>query len=154
MLEILAQVLALVTLVRRLDSRSSTASLALTKGYGKGPAVNGELAAFWSTEALTDWLPDFRPVPSKSERLWRCVERRLGDGAVAVHRMEQRRDAGAEHPADAGEAVSKPRLCRECRCGRAHCEQYGGVRLPAQWGLGSARRGQKSMPVAAQPIGI
>ena len=39
---------------------------ALTKGYGKDPAVNGVLAAFWSTAALADWLPDFPPVPSKA----------------------------------------------------------------------------------------
>ena len=69
-LEILAQVLALVAVNRRLPSRwlafidNVAGQWALTKGYGKDPAVNGVLAAFWSTAALADWLPDFRRVPS------------------------------------------------------------------------------------------
>eukprot|EP00439_Symbiodinium_sp_Y106_P018097 s6942_g2.t1 len=51
--------------------RSSTTSLASghspwTKGYGKDGAVNGILAAFWSTAALCEWLPDFRRIPSKA----------------------------------------------------------------------------------------
>ena len=29
-------------------------------------AVNGVLAAFWSTAALANWLPDFRRMPSKA----------------------------------------------------------------------------------------
>ena len=72
MLEILAQILALVSLGRRLPSRwlafidNVAGQWALTKGYGKDPAVNGVLAAFWSTAALADWLPDFRRVPSKA----------------------------------------------------------------------------------------
>eukprot|EP00439_Symbiodinium_sp_Y106_P037797 s6516_g4.t1 len=44
-------------------------------GYGKDPAVNGVLAAFGSTAALADWLPDFRRVPSKTDL---SVARRLG----------------------------------------------------------------------------
>ena len=34
--------------------------------YGKDGAVNGILAAFWSTAALSEWLPDFRRMPSKA----------------------------------------------------------------------------------------
>ena len=53
-LEILAQVLALVTLAGRLPQRW----LAFID--------NVALAAFWSTAALCEWLPDFRRVPSKA----------------------------------------------------------------------------------------
>ena len=59
-LEILAQVLVLVTLARRLPQKwlafvdNVAGQWALTKRYGKDPAVNGELAAFWSTAALAD----------------------------------------------------------------------------------------------------
>ena len=71
-LEILAQVLALVTLSRHLPARwlafidNVAGQWALTKGYGRDEAVNGVLAAFWSTAALAEWLPDFRRVPSKA----------------------------------------------------------------------------------------
>ena len=71
-LEILAQVLALVTMGRRLPQRwlafidNVAGQWALTKGYGKDPAVNGILASFWATASLSDWLPDFRRVPSKA----------------------------------------------------------------------------------------
>ena len=71
-LEILAQVLALVTLSRHLPARwlafidNVAGQWALTKGYGRDEAVNGVLAALWSTAALAEWLPDFRRVPSKA----------------------------------------------------------------------------------------
>ena len=71
-LEIVAQVLALTTLARRLPERwlafidNVAGQWALTKGYGRDPAVNGVLAAFWSQAAETGWLPDFRRVPSKA----------------------------------------------------------------------------------------
>ena len=71
-LEILAQVLALVTLSRHLPARwlafidNVAGQWALTKGYGRDESVNGVLAAFWSTAALAEWLPDFRRVPSKA----------------------------------------------------------------------------------------
>ena len=59
-LEILAQVLVLVTLARRLPQKwlafvdNVAGQWALTKRYGKDPTVNGELVAFWSTAALAD----------------------------------------------------------------------------------------------------
>ena len=71
-LEILAQVLALVTLSRHLPARwlafidNVAGQWALTKGYGRDESINGVLAAFWSTAALAEWLPDFRRVPSKA----------------------------------------------------------------------------------------
>ena len=54
---------------------------ALTKGYGKDGAVNGILAAFWSTAALCEWLPDFRRVPSKANVTSDAVSR--GDLSMA-----------------------------------------------------------------------
>ena len=68
-LEILAQVLALVTLAGRLPQRW----LAFID--------NVALAAFWSTAALREWLPDFRRVPSKAN-VSDAVSR--GDLSVAV----------------------------------------------------------------------
>ncbi|CAE7931305.1 unnamed protein product, partial [Symbiodinium necroappetens] len=68
----LGEVLALVTMGRRLPQRwlafidNVAGQWALTKGYGKDPAVNGILASFWATASLSDWLPDFRRVPSKA----------------------------------------------------------------------------------------
>ena len=37
---------------------------ALTKGYGKDPAVNGILTAFWSLAARRNWQPFFGRVTS------------------------------------------------------------------------------------------
>ena len=86
-LEIVAQVLALTTLARRLPERwlafidNVAGQWALTKGYGRDPAVNGVLAAFWSQAAEMGWLPDFRRVPSKAN-VADAVSR--GDVATAV----------------------------------------------------------------------
>ena len=64
------QVLALVAFTGGLPQRwlafNVAGRWALTTGYGKDPAVNSVSAAFWSTAALADWLPDFRRVPSKA----------------------------------------------------------------------------------------
>ena len=57
-LEIIAQVLALVTMARRLPPRwlafidNVAGQWTLTKGYGRDESVNGVLVAFWSTAAL------------------------------------------------------------------------------------------------------
>ena len=69
----------------------------------KDPAVNGMLAAFWSTAALADWLPDFRRV-SKAN-----VSDAISRGDLKMARrfgMDQGPDAGAEHPANASEGGS------------------------------------------------
>ena len=39
---------------------------ALMKGYGRDPAVNGILAAFWGLAADRAWCPEFYRVPSAS----------------------------------------------------------------------------------------
>ena len=39
---------------------------ALNKGYGRDPAVNGLLSAFWSLAALHSWRPTFYRVTSKA----------------------------------------------------------------------------------------
>ena len=86
-LEIVAQVLALTALARRLPERwlafidNVAGQWALTKGYGRDQCVNGVLAAFWSQAAGMGWLPDFRRVPSKAN-VADAVSR--GDIATAV----------------------------------------------------------------------
>ncbi|CAE7686334.1 pfp [Symbiodinium microadriaticum] len=49
------------------------------------PAFNGVPAAFWSTAALSDWLPDFRRVPSKAN-VSDAVSR--GDLEMAVDNLD------------------------------------------------------------------
>ena len=69
-LEIVAQVLPLVTFARRLSPfwvafiDNVAGQFALMKGYGKDPSVNGILASFWGLAADRQWSPDFHRVPS------------------------------------------------------------------------------------------
>ncbi|OLP88924.1 hypothetical protein AK812_SmicGene29674 [Symbiodinium microadriaticum] len=71
-LEIVAQVLPLVTFARRLSPfwiafiDNVAGQFALMKGYGKDPSVNGILASFWGLAADRQWSPDFHRVPSAS----------------------------------------------------------------------------------------
>ena len=71
-LEIVAQVLPLVTFARRLNPfwiaffDNVAGQFALMKGYGKDPSVNGILASFWGLAADRQWSPDFHRVPSAS----------------------------------------------------------------------------------------
>ncbi|CAE7450545.1 PUB3, partial [Symbiodinium sp. KB8] len=71
-LEIVAQVLPLVTFARRLSPfwiafiDNVAGQFALMKGYGKDPSVNGILASFWGLASDRQWAPDFHRVPSES----------------------------------------------------------------------------------------
>ena len=71
-LEILAQVIAATAFGSRLPAMwiafidNTAGQAALLKGYGKDPAVNGVLAAFWATAARHDWRPAFERVVSKA----------------------------------------------------------------------------------------
>ncbi|OLQ00255.1 hypothetical protein AK812_SmicGene17093 [Symbiodinium microadriaticum] len=71
-LEIVAQVLPLVTFARRLSPfwiafiDNVAGQFALMKGYGKDPSVNGILASFWGLASDRQWAPDFHRVPSAS----------------------------------------------------------------------------------------
>ena len=71
-LEILAQVFALVAFGRRLPRfwlayiDNVAGQFALLKGYGRDASVNGVLAAFWASAARFAWFPQFRRVPSKA----------------------------------------------------------------------------------------
>ena len=71
-LEIVAQVLPLVTFARRLGPfwiafiDNVAGQFALMKGYGKDPSVNGILASFWGLASDQQWAPDFHRVPSES----------------------------------------------------------------------------------------
>ena len=73
MLEILAQLVAFVTFGAKLPTAiiafidNTAGQAALTKGYGKDGAVNGMIAAFWSSLAAHQgWLVEFERVPSKA----------------------------------------------------------------------------------------
>ena len=71
-LEIVAQVLPLVTFARRLSPfwiafiDNVAGQFAFMKGYGKDLWVNGILASFWGLAADRQWSPDFHRVPSAS----------------------------------------------------------------------------------------
>ena len=71
MLEIFAQVAALAAFATHLPSTvtafidNTAGQAALSKGYGKDPAMNGMLAAFWALAARQGTMVDFRRVPSK-----------------------------------------------------------------------------------------
>ena len=69
-LELLAQVLPVITFARRLPLHwlafidNVAGQFALMKGYGRDPAVNGILAAFWGLGPDRAWCPEFYRVPS------------------------------------------------------------------------------------------
>ena len=69
---ILAQVLPVITFARRLPLHwlafidNVAGQFALKKGYGRNPAVNGALVAFWRLAADRAWCPEFYRVPSAS----------------------------------------------------------------------------------------
>ena len=72
MLEIFAQMVALAAFSEQLPGAvtafidNTAGQAALSKGYGKDPAMNGMLATFWAMAAKKDLLVDFRRVPSKA----------------------------------------------------------------------------------------
>ena len=73
MLEVLAQILAVVTLSDPPARKNWVAFIdnvagqwALNKGYGGDKAVNGLLSAFWSLAAIRSWRPTFYGVTSEA----------------------------------------------------------------------------------------
>ena len=72
MLEVFAQIIAFAafaqlmppTVVAFIDNTAEQA--ALTKGYGKDPAINGMISAFWTLAARRGWFVEFERVPSKA----------------------------------------------------------------------------------------
>ena len=72
MLEVLAQILAVVTLAKHLGEDwvafidNAAGQWALNKGYGRDPCVNGILSAFWSLAARHSWRPVFYRVTSEA----------------------------------------------------------------------------------------
>ncbi|OLP83053.1 hypothetical protein AK812_SmicGene36237 [Symbiodinium microadriaticum] len=72
MLEVFAQVAALAAFATHLPGAvtafidNTAGQAALSKGYGKDPAMNGMLAAFWALAARRGTMLDFRRVPSKA----------------------------------------------------------------------------------------
>ena len=72
MLEVLAQILAVVTLADILGEDwvafidNAAGQWALNKGYGRDPSVNGLLSAFWSLAAMHSWRPTFYRVTSEA----------------------------------------------------------------------------------------
>ena len=72
MLEVLAQILAVVTLADALGEDwvafidNAAGQWALNKGYGRDPSVNGLLSAFWSLAAMHSWRPTFHRVTSEA----------------------------------------------------------------------------------------
>ena len=72
MLEVLAQILAVVTLADTLGEDwvafidNAAGQWALNKGYGRDPSVNGLLSAFWSLAAMHSWRPTFYRVTSEA----------------------------------------------------------------------------------------
>ena len=72
MLEVFAQIIAFAafaqlmppTVVAFIDNTAGQA--ALTKGYGKDPAINGMISAFWNLAARRGWFVEFERVPSKA----------------------------------------------------------------------------------------
>ena len=72
MLEVFAQVAALAAFATHLPGAvtafidNTAGQAALSKGYGKDPAMNGMLAAFWALAARQGTMVDFRRVPSKA----------------------------------------------------------------------------------------
>ena len=63
MLEVLAQILAVVTLA---DYLGKDWVAFINKGYGRDAAVNGLLFAFWSLAATRSWRPTFCRVTSEA----------------------------------------------------------------------------------------
>ena len=94
-LEIVAQIIALISFGRRLPTSwiafidNVAGQFGLMKGYGKDPAVNGILSAFWSTAARHDWQPHFERVTSAaniSDAVSRAdLTRAHRDGWTRVH---------------------------------------------------------------------
>ena len=94
-LEILAQVIAATAFGGRLPAMwiafidNTAGQAALLKGYGRDPAVNGVLAAFWATAARHDWRPAFERVVSKANISdavsRRDLDRARRDGWTRVH---------------------------------------------------------------------
>ena len=72
MLEVLAQLSAVVTLARQLPCDwiafidNAAGQWALNKGYGRDRSVNGLLSAFWSMAASHSWRPIFHRVTSEA----------------------------------------------------------------------------------------
>ena len=72
MLEVLAQILAVVTLSAYLPEdwvafiNNAAGQWALNKGYGRDASVNGLLSAFWAMAARQSWRPTFFRVTSKA----------------------------------------------------------------------------------------
>ena len=71
-LEIVALVLPLVTLARRLPPHwiafiDNVAGQFALKGYGKDPSVNRILASFWGLAADRQWSPDFNVSDAVSQ---------------------------------------------------------------------------------------
>ena len=72
MLEVLAQILAVVTLSDHLPEDwvafidNAAGQWALNKGYGRESSVNGLLSAFWSMASLQSWRPTFFRVTSEA----------------------------------------------------------------------------------------
>jgi len=72
MLEVFAQLAAFATfaailppsIIAFIDNTAGQA--ALSKGYGKDPAINGMISAFWSLAAHQGWFVEFERVPSKA----------------------------------------------------------------------------------------
>ena len=72
MLEVLAQILAVVTLSDHLPEDwvafidNAAGQWALNKGYGRDSSVNGFLSAFWSMASLQSWRPTLFRVTSEA----------------------------------------------------------------------------------------
>ncbi|CAE7389000.1 unnamed protein product, partial [Symbiodinium pilosum] len=72
MLEVLAQILAVVTLADALGEDwvafidNAAGQWAFNKGYGRDPSVNDLLSAFWSLAAMHSWRPTFHRVTSEA----------------------------------------------------------------------------------------
>ncbi|CAE7317206.1 unnamed protein product [Symbiodinium sp. CCMP2456] len=72
MLEVFTQMVALAAFSAYLPGAvtafidNTAGQAALSKGYGKDPAMNAMLATFWAMSAKKDILVDFRRVPSKA----------------------------------------------------------------------------------------
>ena len=72
MLEVLARILAVVTLSGLLGEDwvafidNAAGEWALNKGYGRDKAVNGLLSAFWSLAASRSWRPTFYRITSEA----------------------------------------------------------------------------------------
>ena len=112
---------------------------ALMKGYGRNPAVNGALAAFWRLTADRAWCPEFYRVPSASnvsEATSRAMTPVPGVKATPPSTRSWWSSAGRRHrlrlPPDSWAAFRSCQLVGvPARCGRWVRRAGAEVRTPA-----------------------